>query len=187
LATPNLLKGRWRRLRLSVAFGLFLTVTPGLSWPGQNSCEDVLARGYLSVMSLNMLYGDFEGLNARLKIVADYIAQQDKIGEPVDLILLQEVAGGALAQTEDSSRQLQTILSLQGLRYNHSSRFYLGQRCLFRVPEALTYSIPTFVLTASLRSGCLRLRCSWNLLETFNAFHGGSRAPLSWPVILTLI
>lgn len=88
-------------------------------------------------MSLNMLYGDFESLNARLKIVADYIVQQDKIGEPVDLILLQEVAGGALAQTEDSSRQLQTILSLQGLGYNHSSRFYLGQRSTVLVGNAI--------------------------------------------------
>ena len=122
---------------LSLAFGLFLTIAPGLSWSGQNRCEDVPARGYLSVMSLNMLYGDFEGLEARLKVVADYIAQQEEVGEPVDLILLQEVAGGALAETEDSSRQLQALLSLRGINYNRSTRFYLGQRSTVLVGNAI--------------------------------------------------
>ena len=138
LAGHHLLGEIWSRLSLGLAIGLFLTVnTPGLSWSGQNGCGDVLARGYLSVMTLNMLYADFADRDARLTVVADYIAQQDEVGEPVDLILLQEVVGGALPRTDDSSRQLQTLLSLRGLGYNRSTRFYYGQRSTVLVGNAI--------------------------------------------------
>ncbi len=85
---------------------------------GQASCDDVMQRGHLNVLTINILYTDFFHRMERLRAVAEFIEAQQQAGEPVDIILLQEVVSGALAATPSLSINLSAMLRRQGLDYN---------------------------------------------------------------------
>ncbi len=45
---------------------------------GQAGCEDVMQRGHLNVLTINILYTDFFSRMERLQAVADFIAAQEQ-------------------------------------------------------------------------------------------------------------
>ncbi len=89
------------------------------------TCPDIASRGYLNVLSLNLLFSEIQFRNARLDAISQSIAAQPPAARP-DVILLQEVVSGLLVQTADSSRDLQQKLLALGLPYNQRSRFVTG-------------------------------------------------------------
>ena len=69
----------------------------------QNS-EAAAADG-IKVMSINLLFSEIDDRNKRLKIIADYVAEND-----VDFVLLQEVVRGDLAKTDNSAKDLKDFI-----------------------------------------------------------------------------
>ena len=104
---------------------------------GQAGCEDVMQRGHLNVLTINILYTDFFHRMERLRAVADFIEAQDQAGEPVDIILLQEVVSGAVACTVSLSINLSAMLRRQGLDYNLRFRPVAGLPGVFMVGNAM--------------------------------------------------
>lgn len=104
------------------------------SWPLQARCDDVAGRGYLNVLTINLLFSEIENRETRLQTIADFIAGQT---DHVDIILLQEVVGGSLAGTENSSLDLQYLLAVRGLGYNLSYRLANGLPGVLSVGNAI--------------------------------------------------
>jgi len=104
---------------------------------GQASCEDVMQRGHLNVLTINILYTDFFQRLDRLRAVADFIEAQAQAGEPVDIILLQEVVSGAVSGTVGLSINLSAMLRRQGLDYNLRFRPVAGLPGVFMVGNAM--------------------------------------------------
>jgi maltose 6'-phosphate phosphatase len=104
---------------------------------GHASCEDVMQRGHLNVLTINILYTDFFNRLERLQAVADFIESQEQAGEPVDIILLQEVVSGAAAGTVSLSINLTALLRRQGLDYNLRFRPVAGLPAVFMVGNAM--------------------------------------------------
>jgi maltose 6'-phosphate phosphatase len=93
---------------------LLLALNCSWAWAGAQ-CFDVSGRGHLRVLTLNLLFSEIEQREIRLERIVDFIAQE---AEPIDVILTQEVVGGALAKTVNSSLDLKRLLSDRGLDYN---------------------------------------------------------------------
>jgi maltose 6'-phosphate phosphatase len=104
---------------------------------GQAGCDDVMQRGHLNVLTINILFLDFYNRMDRLRAVADFIEAQGQAGEPVDIILLQEVVSGALAATPSLSINLKLMLERQGLDYNLRFRPVAGLPAVFMVGNAM--------------------------------------------------
>ena len=68
------------------------------------SSEAAAANG-IKVMSINLLFSEIDDRNKRLKIIADYVAEND-----VDFVLLQEVVRGDLAKTDNSAKDLKEYI-----------------------------------------------------------------------------
>jgi len=102
---------------------IFFGAKISFSWPLQERCDDVAERGYLNVLTINLLFSEIENREARLQTIADFIAGQT---DHVDIVLLQEVVGGSLARTVNSSLDLQYLLAARGLDYNLSYRLANG-------------------------------------------------------------
>ena len=67
----------------------------------------------IKVMSINLLFSEIDDRNKRLKIIADYVAEND-----VDFVLLQEVVGGDLVKTNNSAKDLKEfIFERHNLKY----------------------------------------------------------------------
>ncbi|NIM03024.1 endonuclease [bacterium] len=101
-----------------------------LSWQAQ--CPDVMERGYLNVLTINVLFSEVENREDRLTNIADFIEEQEGKEEPIDVVLLQEVVGGPLSGTVNSALDLKNLLAERGLEYNLSYRLANG------VPKILT-------------------------------------------------
>ncbi len=98
---------------------------------GNAACEDAATRGSLNVLTINILYSEFKTLDTRLNNIAQFVADQFGADppEPVDVIALQEVVGGRLADAlarrlghtsirQDTAENLRVILAQQfGLDY----------------------------------------------------------------------
>jgi maltose 6'-phosphate phosphatase len=99
---------------------ILLLFLPGASegWQRQSVCNDIQERGTINILTLNLLYAEINEREARFKTVVAFIAQQAAQGEPVDVVLLQEVVGGFLSGTQNSSQDLKHMLADQGLMYN---------------------------------------------------------------------
>jgi maltose 6'-phosphate phosphatase len=69
----------------------------------QNS--EAMAAGGIKVMTINLLFSEIDDRNKRLKIIADYVAEND-----VDFVLLQEVVRGDLAKTDNSAKDLRNFI-----------------------------------------------------------------------------
>jgi maltose 6'-phosphate phosphatase len=101
-----------------------------LSWQAQ--CPDTMERGHVNVLTINVLFSEVENREDRLTIIADFMEQQEREGEPIDVVLLQEVVGGPLTGTVNSALDLKNLLAERGLEYNLRYRLANG------VPEILT-------------------------------------------------
>ena len=91
---------------------------PSLGFFQQTQCSDVAERGYLNVLTLNLLYSDFKNRENRFQIIVDFIEQRAQQEDPIDIILLQEVVGGFLSGTENSSHDLKQLLVDKDINYN---------------------------------------------------------------------
>jgi endonuclease/exonuclease/phosphatase family metal-dependent hydrolase len=74
-------------------------------------CEDVQLTE-LQVFTLNLLFSQFDTRDTSLERVAAFIAAHQ-----VHVILLQEVVGGVVAGTQDSSEDLRDKLAARGAPY----------------------------------------------------------------------
>jgi maltose 6'-phosphate phosphatase len=111
-----------------------LPVTTGVAW-GQNAvCPDVAERGYLDLLTINLLFSEVETRDARLAALAEFIAPDDGAGAAplADVILLQEVVGGVLAETASSAQDLQRLLAGRGVTFELRTAAY------FSLPGQLT-------------------------------------------------
>jgi maltose 6'-phosphate phosphatase len=114
-----------------------LSLFAGAAQAEQSTCDDVMQRGHLNVLTINILYTDFFSRMERLRAVADFIESQEQAGEPVDIILLQEVVSGAVAGTISLSINLNAMLRRQGLDYNLRFRPVAGLPAVFMVGNAM--------------------------------------------------
>lgn len=96
------------------------------------SCEDVQEDGLLRVLTLNLLFSQFDTRDESLEKVAAFIAQQN-----VHLVLLQEVVGGLLSGTQDSSQDLQNKLEDLDVLYERRSRYETGVSGILVVKNAI--------------------------------------------------
>lgn len=108
--------------RKNLIFILFLFCMPtaSLGFSHQAQCLDVSERGYLNVLTLNLLYSDFKDREKRFQVIAEFIEQKAHQKDPIDIILLQEVVGGLLSGTRNSSHDLKQKLIDNDIAYNLS-------------------------------------------------------------------
>ena len=106
-------------------------------------CEDVVDEGgSLTVLTLNLLFSEVRLREERFRHIAEFLRVQAVDGDPVDLILLQEVVGGYLAWSEftNSARRLNEMISeleVEGLEYNLRTAFEVGLPGLFYTGNAI--------------------------------------------------
>jgi len=105
---------------------LSIFLMPGLSfsWSSQAKCDDIANRGYLNVLTINLLFSEFKDRESRLETIAEFIAEQSS--NPIDVILLQEVVGGSFAGTPNSGLDLKNLLAARNLYYNFSFKLANG-------------------------------------------------------------
>jgi maltose 6'-phosphate phosphatase len=113
----------------------FLFSNRSFAW--QSQCEDIVLRGHLNILTINILYSELVDRTERLKTIADFIIEETDASEPVDVILLQETVSGTLAGTINNSLELRNLLSVRGLDYNLRSRSVTGVRGILMVGNAL--------------------------------------------------
>ena len=92
-------------------------------WNTGPECDDVSGRGYLKVLTFNILFlSESYDVRTRLEPLAAFLNDQNP---PVDVIFLQEVVGGSLALSEftNSARILKDMLSDE---YNLKTAFEVG-------------------------------------------------------------
>lgn len=95
-------------------------------------CEDVASRGFLKVLTINLLFSEVDQRDERLEILAQFIRRNE-----VDLILLQEVVSGRLADTSNSAKDLQRKIERGGLSYDRESALVTGVSGLLKVGNAI--------------------------------------------------
>lgn len=88
------------------------------AWPAASVCPDVASRGYINVLTINLLFSEIEDRDLRLTRIANFVKQEAQQGNPIDVILLQEMAGGILEDTTNSSIDLWKLLHARSLNYN---------------------------------------------------------------------
>jgi maltose 6'-phosphate phosphatase len=124
-----------RRIKLhGVAVGLaaLLLLLPyaNLAWGAR--CDDVAGRGYLRILTINLLFSEIDDRDRRLGIIANFIAQKT-----VDVIIMQEVVSGGLVGTDNSVRDLQDKLADKGLNYERRTEFEAGVPGLLEVGNGI--------------------------------------------------
>ncbi|GJL76510.1 MAG: hypothetical protein NMNS02_26160 [Nitrosomonas sp.] len=95
-------------------------------------CNDVADRGHLNFLSINLLFSETETRDRRLDAIAQFVSDV-----PVDVILLQEVAGGVLVGTANSAFDLQGKLRDRGHGYDLQTAFETGLPGLLAVANAV--------------------------------------------------
>ena len=88
------------------------------AWSAASVCPDVASRGYINVLTINLLFSEIEDRDLRLTRIANFVKQEAQQGNPIDVILLQEMAGGILEDTTNSSIDLWKLLHARSLNYN---------------------------------------------------------------------
>ena len=103
---------------------------PGI---GDAQCGNVAEKGYINVLTINLLFSEVDDRNDRLGAVADFAAKNE-----VDVLLLQEVVSGVLVKTDNSAQDLRAILSKKhNLGYNLQTAFEIGLPGLLSVANAV--------------------------------------------------
>ncbi|PXW88395.1 maltose 6'-phosphate phosphatase [Nitrosomonas sp. Nm84] len=95
-------------------------------------CGDVAGRNHLNILSINLLFKEIETRDQRLDAIAEFAEKT-----PVDVILLQEVAGGALVHTENSAKDLQKKLRVRKRDYDLYTAFEIGLPGVLGVANAI--------------------------------------------------
>ncbi len=124
-----------KRLRLIAVTVFFLSVLP--AWAVQQVCPDISDRNYINVLTINLLFSEIENRDLRLTRIANFVDQETQSGNPIDVIFLQEVVGGSLAQTDNSSIDLLSLLAARSLRYNLRYKMVNGVSRLLSVGNAI--------------------------------------------------
>jgi maltose 6'-phosphate phosphatase len=88
---------------------LTLVVIGSLALPSPSRAEG--SDSELNVMTINLLFSEVEDREERLDRIANFV---NSYPEPIDLILLQEVVGGALSKTANSALDLKNKLAEKG-------------------------------------------------------------------------
>jgi maltose 6'-phosphate phosphatase len=149
---------------------------PGLATAaeGRVECADVVQRGVLNVLTLNLLFSEVHDRTARLDRIANLLRSQFEAGQPVDVLLLQEAAGGFLVDTENSAQDLQAMLhDRHALDYRLSTAYASG------VPGILT------VFNATL-SRCAITTSLWRLLPSATELEfQGHVIPVTRSILMT--
>ena len=87
----------------------------------------------IKIMTINLLFSEVDDRNTRLKSIADYTAANQ-----VDVLLLQEVVGGELVNTDNSAEDLRKLLQdRHGLRYFERTAFETGVKDLLRTGNSI--------------------------------------------------
>ncbi|SEN66445.1 endonuclease/exonuclease/phosphatase family protein [Nitrosomonas marina] len=97
-----------------------------------NSCNDVADRGHLNLLTINLLFSETRTRDSRLEAIAEFASDTS-----LDVILLQEVAGGVLAGTANSALDLQGKLRERGHAYDLQTAFETGLPGLLMVANAV--------------------------------------------------
>jgi maltose 6'-phosphate phosphatase len=108
-------------------------------WNSGPQCDDVAERGHINILTFNILFFAPQiSVESRLVPIVDFLENQDIIGEPVDLVFLQEVVGGKLALSDftNSARILKELLLERGLEYNLRTAFEIGVPGVFYTGNA---------------------------------------------------
>jgi maltose 6'-phosphate phosphatase len=144
------MKSALKMLVAPFPFIIVFMVLPNLSsgWTWQATCPDVLERGHLNVLTINLLFSEIKDRQLRLERIADYLEEEEDDGEPVDVVLLQEVVGGAFAGTVNSSLDLRNLLARRGLNYNLRYRLANGFPGLLSVGIAVLSRCQILLTTA---------------------------------------
>lgn len=95
-------------------------------------CDDVAARGVLKVLTINLLFSEVDDRDRRLDNLAKFIRRNK-----VDLILLQEVVSGRLADTSNSGKDLERKIERGGTSYDRQSALETGVSGLLKVGNAI--------------------------------------------------
>ena len=123
------------KLAMLALFILASNFSLAFSWQAQ--CPDVMERGHVNVLTINLLFSEVENREDRLTIIADFMEEQEREGEPIDLVLLQEVVGGSLSGTVNSTLDLKNLLAERGLGYNLRYRLANGLPKILTVGNAI--------------------------------------------------
>ena len=95
-------------------------------------CNDVIDRGHLNVLTINLALFEIPRRDERLERLAEFANTQALAGEPIDVFLLQEGVAGDLVGTSGSPLDLRNKLREHGLVYDLATAFETG------VPGILT-------------------------------------------------
>jgi maltose 6'-phosphate phosphatase len=129
----NIVRKAGRHLyRSSCFFVLLLLLTVSCS-------SDKNSQGIsdLNILTINLLFSELPDRSARLEAVADFVKEKNDASDPVDIILLQEVVGGLLSGTSNSSVDLLNKLKGKGLTYNIFYRLSNGLPALLQEGNAI--------------------------------------------------
>ena len=124
-------------LKYSILLSVFLfiscqTCCPPPIEPGA-SCDKITERGYINILVINVDALESEHWLERLEHIADFAAEDD-----VDVILLQEIKGGAAAETDNSADELKKILrNKHNIDYNLSTSWEIGVSGFWRSANAI--------------------------------------------------
>jgi maltose 6'-phosphate phosphatase len=99
-------------------------------WSDGYQCD--LDDGKLNIMTINLLFSEIEERDDRLRAIADYATANN-----IHIILLQEVVGGLLVDTQNSAKDLQDHLGRYGGNYNLKTAFETGLPGLLAVANAV--------------------------------------------------
>jgi maltose 6'-phosphate phosphatase len=99
-------------------------------WSDGYQCD--LDDGNLNIMTINLLFSEIEKRDDRLRAIADYATENN-----IHIILLQEVVGGLLVDTQNSAKDLQDHLRRYGGNYNLKTAFETGLPGLLAVANAV--------------------------------------------------
>ncbi len=101
-------------LAVILALGLVFAV-----WQGAFSQTVAPKKVSFKILTINLLFSEIVDRTLRLTRIADYVQSTwtSPSTTPVDVLLLQEVVGGALVGTNNSAQDLQNLLANRGLTY----------------------------------------------------------------------
>ena len=103
---------------------------PGM---GDAQCGNIAEKGYINILTINLLFSEVDDRKDRLKAIAAFAATSD-----VDILMLQEVVNGILVKTDNSAQDLRDILSKKhNLDYNIQTAFEIGLPGLLSVANAV--------------------------------------------------
>lgn len=107
------MKTRHKFLRSVVGLFALLLVLPNAAPAWGARCGDVADRipRHLNVLTINLAFLEIDRRDERLALIAEFAKDSVVAGEPIDVILLQEVVGGALVGTVNSAKDLQAALA----------------------------------------------------------------------------